>query len=463
MFLLFLLLFAAPLIGLFYVGYKSYMREDAVIQQNQVVMEEIKDNVQKVASNINRQLPTIAGIINSISDSANKMKEIPDAIRGLSTGSQEMFTSIDLSKYVTNVPLLQLLDKYREFEYEIQYVYRVDGDPTSYDNNSFWYVLLNKVINEQMQEFYLRIGINYASKAYVANLETEYMPYMLDDTLPIVTSVLYYAKKECDADCQYDLLSQTKSLTNNVTKITLQRPKAHNVMNPFRLNDYGGLTASTQKINTIPPEFLKLAYQGKLVGRETRSYNPVQLVPKLVEFWKEDAANLLLYGGKGTGKSTLMRALMHECSSQGVCVALLSGSDLHHLKTSGFLKSVEMLTASEKSLVIFVDEFYPLAADVMAILKNFLSGSDQMERVSTVFCTNNAPEDFDESFTRVGRIEEIIQTLPFTKEEEAKLLYEYFKGTYPDKVWAPFVYSEGMTIATIAAFGRAKKLTETIM
>jgi SpoVK/Ycf46/Vps4 family AAA+-type ATPase len=92
-------------------------------------------------------------------------------------------------------------------------------------------------------------------------------------------------------------------------------------------------------------------------------------------------------------------------------------------------------------------------------LKNTLSGSDSVEKLSFVVCSNTRPEDFDSSFLREGRFALSIETKPFTEEAQAKALYDYLSSNSETALeWKPFVWKPETTLAQIAALGRKPEL-----
>ncbi|NJL48803.1 MAG: ATP-binding protein [Leptolyngbyaceae cyanobacterium SM2_5_2] len=83
------------------------------------------------------------------------------------------------------------------------------------------------------------------------------------------------------------------------------------------------------------------------------------------------ALNVLLYGSRGAGKSSLVKALVNEYAPQGLRLVEVAKTELHHLP-----QIVERLRSAPQTFIIFVDDLsFEEDDDAFKALKVVLEGS----------------------------------------------------------------------------------------
>jgi predicted AAA+ superfamily ATPase len=130
---------------------------------------------------------------------------------------------------------------------------------------------------------------------------------------------------------------------------------------------YRALRWENNQFIGIPyPDTVKLNH---LVGYESQK----DALIKNTEFLLagETALHVLLYGSRGAGKSSLVKALLNEYSHRHLCLLEVAKSDLQHLPTI-----VEQLRGLPQKFIIFVDDLsFEEDDDAFKALKVVLEGN----------------------------------------------------------------------------------------
>ena len=107
------------------------------------------------------------------------------------------------------------------------------------------------------------------------------------------------------------------------------------------------------------------------------------------------AANTLLYGAAGTGKSSSVKAITNELAGEGLRLLELKKSQLHDIP-----KVMEALKDNPLKFIIFVDDLsFQKDDDNFATLKAILEGSASVKAPNTViYATSNRRHLVRESF-----------------------------------------------------------------
>ena len=107
------------------------------------------------------------------------------------------------------------------------------------------------------------------------------------------------------------------------------------------------------------------------------------------------AANTLLYGAAGTGKSSSVKAVTNELAGEGLRLLELKKSQLHNIP-----KVMEALRENPLKFIIFVDDLsFRKDDDDFATLKAILEGSASVKAPNTViYATSNRRHLIQESF-----------------------------------------------------------------
>jgi ABC-type multidrug transport system fused ATPase/permease subunit len=465
MFVLFLVLALAALGTLAYAGYQSYVSGEKHMENQETQMESLISSTTATSRAATRTSFEVGNISRTVSEFLSKQLEIPAEI--YESSGESHITKMDFSSgsiAVKGSMVLEIVDRYVQNGYQITRVVRKDGDPNSYDRVNRFFVTFSKSTPEFDEEISLEIGVTYVLIDRVVNPEAEYQPYTLMDTLPVAESMVLFYKKECHTECIMGLMSDTKQILSNLKRVETKAPSRQGKVLVHRWADVG-LSYSYENFVAVPEDFIKIVYNGTLKG-VNGTFKPNVLITRLVEHWAaaETTANLFIHGMAGTGKSTLLKILANACSSleKKVHIVMMAGNQSGVITSASFRNEINRLTADGTPVVIFIDEMVPTNHQTLAALRNILDGTDRLDKTAFVVCSNAKPEDFGDAFTRAGRFDVVIETLPFTDEASAQALYNYLRQENPKKVWAPFEWKENLTLSGVAQLGTWKSLAETL-
>jgi len=100
----------------------------------------------------------------------------------------------------------------------------------------------------------------------------------------------------------------------------------------------------------------------------------------------EPALNVLLYGSRGSGKSSLVKGLLHEFSQQNLCIIEVAKSELQNLP-----QIIEQLRGAPQKFIIFVDDLsFEEDDDAFKALKVVLEGGLTAKPANVViYATSN--------------------------------------------------------------------------
>lgn len=131
-----------------------------------------------------------------------------------------------------------------------------------------------------------------------------------------------------------------------------------------------------------------------LIGYEREKETLLQNTRALLQ--GKPAANTLLYGAAGTGKSSSVKAVTNELAPEGLRLLELKKSQLHDIP-----KVMEHLRENPLKFIIFVDDLsFQKDDDNFATLKAILEGSASVKAENTViYATSNRRHLIRESFT----------------------------------------------------------------
>lgn len=158
---------------------------------------------------------------------------------------------------------------------------------------------------------------------------------------------------------------------------------ASNVM--FRLNDGGEI---------IPVKSPDRTDISELYGYEREKKTLIDNTVALIE--GKPAANTLLYGDAGTGKSSSVKAVVNLLADRGVRLVELRKSELHILP-----KILEALRDNPLKFVIFIDDLsFNKNDDDFSALKAILEGATSVKADNTaIYVTSNRRHLIKESFS----------------------------------------------------------------
>jgi uncharacterized protein len=170
-----------------------------------------------------------------------------------------------------------------------------------------------------------------------------------------------------------------------------------------QFTEYQAFTWQSGQLKTIPhPDPVRLT---QLVGYEFQR----EMLQKNTEFLLAGlpALNVLLYGSRGTGKSSLIKGLLTEYGSQGLRLIEVPKSQLEHLPTI-----VDTLRNALQKFIIFVDDLsFEEDDDSFKALKVTLEGTlTARPRNVVVYATSNRRHlvrEFFEERPRPSEAEEV--------------------------------------------------------
>jgi len=162
---------------------------------------------------------------------------------------------------------------------------------------------------------------------------------------------------ELTAQLRRVLCSLEQLLPKPVAKIDWQTNNAAN----WRRHSFAGFLEPIETIESIQLEdLLGIDNQKKVVEENTRQF--------LAGY---PANNILLWGTRGTGKSSLVRALLHTYAPQGLRVVQVDKTDLVHLPDI-----VDDIKGQPFKFIIFSDDLsFDIGESSYKMLKSALDGS----------------------------------------------------------------------------------------
>ncbi|WP_413168246.1 ATP-binding protein [Capilliphycus salinus ALCB114379] len=160
-----------------------------------------------------------------------------------------------------------------------------------------------------------------------------------------------------------------------------------------------GLFAASQAFRWQNRELISISHPdpvhlGQLVGYESQR----QVLLKNTEFLLAGypAQNVLLYGSRGSGKSSLIKALLHQYGDRGLRLIEVAKSDLKDLPVV-----IELLRGTPHKFIIFVDDLsFEEDDDTFKALKVVLEGNlTARPQNVVVYATSNRRHLVREYFT----------------------------------------------------------------
>jgi len=150
--------------------------------------------------------------------------------------------------------------------------------------------------------------------------------------------------------------------------------QAHPGFSAYRWNA-GGLEGIAQIDRVDKAELLHLERQQNLLFRNTAQFME-----------NRTANNALLWGARGTGKSSLIKAQMTEFSEQGLCIVEVPKS-----ATSELFEIIRSLAADGRKFIVYLDDLsFEANDDSYKALKACLEGSLQPQPDNVViYATSN--------------------------------------------------------------------------
>ncbi|MBO4382552.1 MAG: ATP-binding protein [Clostridia bacterium] len=174
-----------------------------------------------------------------------------------------------------------------------------------------------------------------------------------------------------------------------------------------------------------------------LIGYEREKEQLLQNTRALLE--GKPAANTLLYGAAGTGKSSSVKAITNELAGEGLRLLELKKSQLHDIPLI-----MEELRNNPLKFIIFVDDLsFQKDDDNFATLKAILEGSASVKAPNTViYATSNRRHLIRESFADregddIHRNDTIQETMSLSSRFGLTILFNKpSKADYLAIVWA---------------------------
>ncbi len=108
------------------------------------------------------------------------------------------------------------------------------------------------------------------------------------------------------------------------------------------------------------------------------------------------ANNMILYGNRGTGKSSVIKSLLHAYAARGLRLVEISKADL-----SGFTQAVRVLAEQPKKFIIFIDDLsFDEAEPEYKMLKTVLEGTLEGKPGNVlIYATSNRRHLVKENFS----------------------------------------------------------------
>lgn len=159
---------------------------------------------------------------------------------------------------------------------------------------------------------------------------------------------------------------------------------------------YKGFTwdkqANTGKLTGIPlPDPVRLS---DLIGYQAERKI---IIKNTVSFLKGyPANNILLYGDRGTGKSSTVKALLNEYSSQGLRVI-----ELNRMQVTDFPQVLRVIKGRQQKFIIFIDDLaFEDSEESYTSLKAVLEGGlESRPRNVVIYATSNRRHLIKETFS----------------------------------------------------------------
>ena len=184
--------------------------------------------------------------------------------------------------------------------------------------------------------------------------------------LPILPVVWYTERQEIAANYQLPLIEKLRTLEDWTDAV-------EDLAAFYR--QYGnGIFAEYKAFRWQQGEFIGISYPDRVKLSELVAYeSPKETLVKNTEFLLSGqlALHVLLYGSRGSGKSSLVKALLNEYSEQNLRLIEVAKSELKELP-----QIVEYLRNKPQKFIVFVDDLsFEEDDDAFKALKVVLEGS----------------------------------------------------------------------------------------
>jgi hypothetical protein len=124
------------------------------------------------------------------------------------------------------------------------------------------------------------------TKKKLTILESEYQPYIQDDLLCIINTMVLHYTEECDDACSTGLIQKTNELRAGLVKIKQKAPARNGMVLVYRPNEVGQLVQKYESIRALSANFIKFAYTGTLFT-DGGMLKPENFASTLSKEWKE--------------------------------------------------------------------------------------------------------------------------------------------------------------------------------
>lgn len=197
------------------------------------------------------------------------------------------------------------------------------------------------------------------------------------------------------AETSLDLSVMPKLLKSS----SLPFSNANDLLNYYKQNGYGFFAKANSFTVTENGEIIAVPCPDKTTLNDLKGYEiqRSKVITNTLSFInKKPANNILLYGDKGTGKSSTVKAVAHDYAHMGLKIVELSPRQIYV-----FPKLCELASKSPYRIIVFMDDLsFDREDENFAILKAFIEGglTGKPENV-LLYATSNRRHLIRESFS----------------------------------------------------------------